>query len=85
MNQEALTKLSTDELLKRHTAAKTMVWLLAVVLTGILIFFIYVSLQDGFTPLVAVPLALSAIIPLNVKHMNMLKKELDFRRQKGSV
>ena len=80
MNQESLSKLSTEELLKKHTAAKTMVWLLAIVLTGILLFFIYVSIQDGFTPLLAVPLALSAIIPLNVKNMNALKKELDSRK-----
>ena len=79
MNKESLSKLSTDQLLKKHTAAKTMVWLLAIVLTGVLLFFIYVSIQDGFTPLLAVPLALSAIIPLNVKNMNALKKELDSR------
>ena len=79
MNQESLSKLSTEQLLKKHTAAKTMVWLLAIVLTGVLLFFIYVSIQDGFTPLLAVPLALSVIIPLNVKNMNALKKELDSR------
>ncbi|WP_282048699.1 hypothetical protein [Maribacter aquivivus] len=79
MNKESLSKLSIEELLKKHTAAKTMVWLLAIVLTGVLLFFIYVSIQDGFTPLLAVPLALSVIIPLNVKNMNALKKELDSR------
>ncbi|WP_291965905.1 hypothetical protein [Maribacter sp.] len=80
MNKESLSKLSNEKLLKKHTAAKTMVWLLAIVLTGCLLFFIYVSIQDGFTPLVAVPLALSTIIPLNVKNMNTLKKELDSRK-----
>ena len=80
MNQQALTKLSTEALLKKHTSVKTMVWILAIVLIGIFIFFIYVSLQDGFTPLLAVPLALSAIIPLNVKVMNTIKKELDSRK-----
>ena len=80
MNQEALSKLSTEELLKRHTAVKTMVWLLAIGLTGVLLFFIYISIQDGLTPLLAVPLALSAIIPLNVKNMKTLKKELDSRK-----
>ena len=80
MNQQALTKLSTEALLKKHTSVKTMVWLLAIVLIGIFIFFTYVSLQDGFTPLLAVPLALSAIIPLNVKVMNTIKKELDSRK-----
>lgn len=79
MNKESLSKLSTEELLKKHTAAKTMVWLLTIGLTGVLFFFIYVSIQDGFTPLLAVPLALSAIIPLNIKNMNTLKKELDSR------
>tara|TARA_R110000737_G_scaffold17386_1_gene35039 strand:+ start:1563 stop:1805 length:243 start_codon:yes stop_codon:yes gene_type:complete len=80
MNQEALSKLSTEELLKRHTAVKTMVWLLAIGLTGVLLFFIYMSIQDGLTPLLAVPLALSVIIPLNVKNMKTLKKELDSRK-----
>ena len=80
MNKESLSKLGNEELLKKHTAAKTMVWLLAIGLTGVLLFFIYVSIQDGFTPLLAVPLALSAIIPLNVKNMNALKKELDSRK-----
>ena len=79
MNKESLSKLSTEELLKRHTAVKTMVWVLTIGLIGVLLFFIYVSIQDGFTPLLAVPLALSAIIPLNVKNMNALKKELDSR------
>ena len=80
MNQEALSKLSSEELFKRHTAVKTMVWLLAIGLTGVLLFFIYMSIQDGFTPLLAVPLALSVIIPLNVKNMKALKKELDSRK-----
>tara|TARA_R110000744_G_scaffold23195_7_gene58922 strand:- start:940 stop:1107 length:168 start_codon:yes stop_codon:yes gene_type:complete len=52
----------------------------SIVLGGILLFFIYVSFQDGITPLLAVPLALSAIIPLNIKNMNALKKELDSRK-----
>lgn len=80
MNQEALSKLSSEELLKRYTAVKTMVWVLAIGLTGVLLFFIYMSIQDGFTPLLAVPLALSVIIPLNVKNMKALKKELDSRK-----
>ena len=80
MNQTSLSKLSTKELIKKHTAAKTLVWLLSIVLGGILLFFIYVSVQDGITPLLAVPLALSAIIPLNIKNVNALKKELDSRK-----
>ena len=50
MNQTSLSKLSTEELVKKHTAAKTMAWLLSIVLGGILLFFIYVSFQDGITP-----------------------------------
>lgn len=80
MNKESLSKLSNEELLKKHTAAKTMVWLLAIVLTGVLLFFIYISIQDGLTPLLTVPLALSTIIPLNVKNMNAFKRELDSRK-----
>ncbi|WP_424003885.1 hypothetical protein [Maribacter sp. IgM3_T14_3] len=80
MNQESLSKLSTEELLKKYTAAKTIVWLLAIVLICSLIFFIYISIRDGFTPLVAVPIALFATMPLNIKNMNALKKELDSRK-----
>ncbi|PHN95010.1 hypothetical protein CSC80_06665 [Maribacter sp. 6B07] len=79
MNKEALAKLSTQELVNKYTMAKTIVWLFSIILILALLFLIYVSIQDGLTPLLAVPLALSAIIPLNVKHMNAFKKELDSR------
>lgn len=79
MTKEALAKLSTQELVNKYTMAKTIVWLFSIILILALLFLIYVSIQDGLTPLLAVPFALSAIIPLNVKHMNAFKKELDSR------
>ena len=79
MTKEALAKLSTQELVNKYTMAKTIVWLFSIILILALLFVIYISIQDGLTPLLAVPLALSAIIPLNVKHMNAFKKELDSR------
>ena len=53
--------------------------LFSIILILALLFVIYISVQDGLTPLLAVPFALSAIIPLNVKNMNTFKKELDSR------
>ncbi len=47
MNQQALSNLSLEELNKKHTAVKTVVWLLIIVLIGALGFFIYISIQDG--------------------------------------
>ncbi|CAG2534738.1 hypothetical protein MAR621_00561 [Maribacter dokdonensis] len=79
MTKEALAKLSTQELVNKYTMAKTIVWLFSIILILALLFVIYISIQDGLTPLLAVPLALSAIIPLNVKNMNTFKKELDSR------
>ena len=70
MTKEALAKLSTQELVNKYTMAKTIVWLFSIILILALLFVIYISVQDGLTPLLAVPFALSAIIPLNVKHMN---------------
>lgn len=79
MTKEALAKLSTQELVNKYTMAKTIVWLFSIILILALLFVIYISIQDGLTPLLAVLLALSAIIPLNVKHINAFKKELDSR------
>ncbi|WP_340158031.1 hypothetical protein [uncultured Maribacter sp.] len=79
MTKEALAKLSTQELVNKYTMAKTIVWLFSIILILALLFVIYISVQDGLTPLLAVPFALSAIIPLNVKNMNTFKKELDSR------
>ncbi len=79
MTKEALAKLSTQELVNKYTMAKTIVWLFSIILILALLFVIYISIQDGLTPLLAVPFALSAIIPLNVKNMNTFKKELDSR------
>ncbi len=80
MNQQALSNLSLEELNKKHTAVKTVVWLLIIVLIGALGFFIYISIQDGITPLIAVPFALSAVLPMNLKNLKTLKTEIDSRK-----
>ncbi|MEP2237703.1 MAG: redox-active disulfide protein 2 [Maribacter sp.] len=80
MDKESLSKLSKEELLQKYTVTKTIVWLLAIVLICSLIFFIYISIRDGLTPLVAVPIALFATMPQNIKNMNTLKKEIDSRK-----
>ncbi len=80
MNQTELSKLSMEELKQKQTSIKTVTWMLAIVLIGALGFFIFISIKEGFTPLLAVPFALSAILPVNFKNMKLLTKEIESRR-----
>ena len=43
---------------------------------------VIVKNKDGFTPLIAVPFALSAILPLNFKNIKILTKEIELRKSK---
>ncbi|MGB5607706.1 hypothetical protein [Eudoraea sp.] len=80
MNQQELSSLSIEELKKKETAIKTVVWMLAIVLVGALCFFIFISFRDGITPLIAVPFALAAILPMNLKNLKSLKTEIESRK-----
>lgn len=80
MNQKELSSLTIEELKKKQTAIKTVVWMLAIVLIGALGFFIFISIRDGITPLIAVPLALTAILPMNLKNLKTLKTEIESRK-----
>lgn len=80
MNQKDLSNLSFEELNQKKTSVKTVAWMLTIVLIGSLGFFIFISIQDGFTPLIAVPFALSAILPANFKNIKILAKEMESRK-----
>ncbi|WP_373060512.1 hypothetical protein [Zunongwangia sp. H14] len=82
MNQQEFSNLSFEELKKKQTSIKTITWMLTIVLIGSLGFFIYISIQDGFTPLLAVPFALSAILPINFKNLKKLKTEIELKKIK---
>ena len=82
MNQNELSNLSLEELKQKKTSIKTVTWMLTIVLIGSLGFFIFISIKDGFTPLIAVPFALSAILPLNFKNIKILTKEIELRKSK---
>lgn len=82
MNQKELSNLSFEELKQKKTSIKTVTWMLAIVLIGSLGFFIFISIRDGFTPLLAVPFALSAILPVNFKNIKILTKEIEARKRK---
>lgn len=81
MNQKELSSLSIEELKKKKTAIKTVSYMLSIVLIGSLAFFIFISIRDGVTPLIAVPFALSAILPMNFKNLKSIKREIESRNQ----
>ncbi|WP_075327351.1 MULTISPECIES: hypothetical protein [unclassified Salegentibacter] len=81
MNQKELPNLSFEELKQKRTSIKTLTWMLTIVLIGSLGFFIFISIKDGLTPLLAVPFALSAILPLNFKNIRILTKEIESRKE----
>ncbi|SKB68225.1 hypothetical protein SAMN05660776_2538 [Salegentibacter holothuriorum] len=81
MNQKELSGLSLQELKNKHTAIKILVWILAIVLMGSFGFFIFISIRDGLTPLIAVPFALATILPLNFKNLKLIKTEIASRTQ----
>ncbi|MBZ9629701.1 hypothetical protein LB465_02835 [Salegentibacter sp. LM13S] len=83
MNQQEISDLSLEELKNKHTSIKTITWMLTVVLIGSLGLFIFISIKDGLTPLIAVPFALSAILPINFKNLKILRAELESRKTKS--
>ena len=56
--------------------------MLTIVLIGSLGFFIFMSIKDGLTPLLAVPFALSAILPANFKNIKILTQEIESRKSR---
>lgn len=82
MNQKELSKLSLEELKQKKRAIKIVTWILAIGLIVDLGFFIFISIKDGFTPLLAVPFALSAILPANFKNIKILTNEIESRKSK---
>ena len=82
MNQKELSNLSFEELQHKKTSIKTLTWMLTIVLIGSLGFFIFMSIKDGLTPLLAVPFALSAILPSNFKNIKILTQEIESRKSR---
>ena len=80
MNQQKLSSMSFEELRKKHTAIKTVTWTLAIALFCSLGLFIFISIQDGFTPLTVIPIALSTILPINFININKFKEEIKLRK-----
>ena len=79
MNQQDLSSFSIAELKEKQTAIKTVVWMLAIALIGSLGFFIFISIRDGITPLIIIPFALAAILPINLKNLKSLQTEIESR------
>lgn len=82
MNQKELSNLSIEELKQKKASIKTLTLMLTIFLIGSLGFFIFISIKDGFTPLLAVPFALSAILPLNFKNIKIMAQEIESRKSK---
>ncbi len=75
-------KWSTSQLEKQHKSLKFATGLLAGLLFVLLIVTIYISYRDEqLNPLLISPIALSLIIPLNMKRMKDIKTEIERRNK----
>ncbi|NAS13544.1 redox-active disulfide protein 2 [Poritiphilus flavus] len=84
MKKEQLEKLTTEELNKRHKQLKTITSFLA----GILIFLFGVTAYNTFStgkfdPMLITPIALAAIIPINLKQLKEIKRILEQRENRN--
>ena len=78
------SKWSTEKLQKQLKALKFATGLLAGLLIVLLGTVIYVSFTEKeISPLLVTPIALSAIIPLNMKRMKEMRREIEIRDQQS--
>lgn len=78
-------KWNTAELEKQLKNLKFATGLLAGILIVLFGVTIYKSItEQRFHPLLVSPIALSAIIPINLKRMRNIRQEIDQRNAKGS-
>ncbi|MEW7292216.1 redox-active disulfide protein 2 [Aquimarina sp. 2304DJ70-9] len=80
MKKEDLKKLSTEELLKKSTALKTVTSLLAGVLIVLLGVTVFNSIKTKtLDMLLVIPIALSTILFINYKQIKDIKTEIKSR------
>ncbi len=79
MAGKKLQEMSNEKLLEQKKAIGFLVGLLTGALLTLLAITIYISINQGFTPLLIVPFALLPILFLNVNTLRGIKKELHSR------
>ena len=80
MKKKNLEELNTEELLKQEKALKFITGLLIGMIIVLFALIISKSIKDKkFDPLIASPIALSAIIPLNLKKIKDIRSEINKR------
>lgn len=83
MAGKKLQEMSSEKLLEQKKAIGFLVGLLTGALLALLAITIYISINQGFTPLFIVPFALLPILLLNVNTLRGIKKEL--RSRNGEI
>lgn len=81
MNHQKLSVHNTKELKKKLTALQVITWMLAIAILGSLVFYIVISIQNGFTPLLILPISLSIIVIVNVRSIRIIKQEINARNK----
>jgi Na+-transporting methylmalonyl-CoA/oxaloacetate decarboxylase beta subunit len=79
MAGKKLQEMSNEKLLEQKKAIGFLVGLLTGALLTLLAITIYISINQGFTPLLIIPFALLPILLLNVNTLRGIKKELHSR------
>jgi Na+-transporting methylmalonyl-CoA/oxaloacetate decarboxylase beta subunit len=79
MKNKKWNELSTDELLKNQKSVKVITYMLSGVLLFLFCMTLFLTVTDGFTPLLVVPIALFPILIMNFNTLNEIKKVLTSR------
>lgn len=79
MAGKKLQEMSNEKLLAQKKSIEFLVGLLIGALIALLALAAYISINQGFTPLVIVPLALSPIVLINLNTLKAIKKEIQSR------
>ncbi|WDF70710.1 redox-active disulfide protein 2 [Sphingobacterium oryzagri] len=76
---QPLAEMSTDELIKNQKRITFMTSILGGMLILLLGLTIQTWINNGRSPLIAVPFALAPIVVINIKKINAIKQELKSR------
>jgi len=81
MATKKLQEMSNEKLLEQKKSIGFLTGVLIGALVTLLAFTLYTSINQGFTPLLVVPLALSPIVFLNLTTLKAIKKEIQARNE----
>lgn len=79
MKKEIYRNLTTEDLIKKKKSFKFLTGILIGALMALLVLTVYNTINDGFTPLLIVPFALSPILVMNYLQIVSINKELKNR------